>query len=174
MNVDAAGVVHEGDKALPTLYAVANAPIFSFNDAFFGGEVVGGPMNSVVEASRLTVAVAVRILGGEKAGDIKIPPIGFATPKFDWRQMQRWGISESRLPPGSEIHFREPTVWDRYKLQILGILAALLTQAALIGWLLHERQYRHRAELAARETHVRIDVHEPQSSSRRTVSFDCS
>ena len=47
MNVDAAGVVHEGDKALPTLYAVANAPIFSFTDAFFGGEVVGGPMNSV-------------------------------------------------------------------------------------------------------------------------------
>ena len=102
MNVDAAGVVHEGDKGLPTLNAVANAPIFSFTDAFFGGEVVGGPMNSVVEASRLTVAVAVRILGGEKAGDIKIPPIGFATPKFDWRQMQRWGISESRLPPGSE------------------------------------------------------------------------
>ena len=107
MNVDAAGVVHEGGKGLPTLYAVANAPIFSFTDAFFGGEVVGGPMNSVVEGSRLTVAVAIRILGGEKAGDIKIPPIGFATPKFDWREMQRWGISESRLPPGSEIYFRE-------------------------------------------------------------------
>ena len=88
-------MVNEGDKALPALYAVANAPIFAFNDAFFGGEVVGGPMNSVVESSRLTAAVAIRILGGEKAGDIKIPPIGFATPKFDWRQMQRWGISES-------------------------------------------------------------------------------
>ena len=82
MNIDAAGVVHEGDKGLPTLYAVANAPIFSFTDAFFGGEVVGGPMNSVVEGSRLTVAVALRILGGEKAGDIETPPIGFATPTF--------------------------------------------------------------------------------------------
>ena len=51
MNVDAAGVVHEGDKALPTLYAVANAPIFAYNDAFFGGEIVGGPMHSVVESS---------------------------------------------------------------------------------------------------------------------------
>ena len=65
-------------------------------------------------ASRQTAAVAVRILGGEKAGDIKIPPIGFATPKFDWREMQRWGISESRLPPGSEIQFREPTAWEQY------------------------------------------------------------
>ena len=128
MNVDAAGVVHEGGKALPALYAVANAPIFAFNDAFFGGEVVGGPMNSVVEGSRLTAAVAVRILGGEKAGDIKIPPIGFATPKFDWRQMQRWGISESRLPPGSEIHFREPTIWQQYFWQMVAILAALVLQ----------------------------------------------
>ena len=30
MNVDAAGVVHEGDTALPRLYAVANAPIFTY------------------------------------------------------------------------------------------------------------------------------------------------
>jgi signal transduction histidine kinase len=146
MNVDAAGVVHGGDKGLPTLYAVANAPIFSFTDAFFGGEVVGGPMNSVVEASRLTVAVAVRILGGEKAGDIKTPPIGFATPKFDWRQMQRWGISESRLPPGSEIYFRAPTLWDQYRWQIVLIASVILTQAALIIGLLYEHRRRQIAE----------------------------
>jgi signal transduction histidine kinase len=156
MNVDAAGVVHEGDKALPTLYAVANAPIFSFTDAFFGGEVVGGPMNSVVEASRMTVAVAVRILGGEKAGDIKVLPIGFATPKFDWRQMQRWGISERRLLPGSEIHFRDPTVWEQYRTPILAIGAALLIQAALITWLLYERRKRHRSDTAQEDERSRL------------------
>jgi signal transduction histidine kinase len=146
MNVDAAGVVHEGDKGLETLYAVANAPIFSFSDAFFDGEVVGGPMNSVVEASRLTVTVAVRILGGEKAGDIKIPPIGFATPKFDWRQMQRWGISESRLPPGSKIYFRDPTLWEQYQWQIALIVSVILVQAALIVGLLYEHRRRQIAE----------------------------
>ena len=26
--------------------------------------------------------------------------------------MQRWRISESNLPPGSEIYFREPTAWE--------------------------------------------------------------
>jgi hypothetical protein len=35
MNVDAAGVVHEGDRALARLHAVANTPIFSHNDALF-------------------------------------------------------------------------------------------------------------------------------------------
>ena len=119
MNVDAAGVVHEGDTGLPRLHAVANAPIFSYDDSFFGRAIVGGPMHSVLEGSRATAAVAIRVLGGEKPGDIKEPPIGFATPKFDWREMQRWGISERRLPPGSEIHFRGPTAWDQYRVQIL-------------------------------------------------------
>ena len=87
-------------------------------------------MNSVVESSRMTAAVAVRILGGEKAGDINILPSGFAAPKFDWRQLQRWGISESRLPPGSEVHFREPTIWQQYFWQMVAISTALVINLA--------------------------------------------
>ena len=106
MIVDSAGVVHDDDEAFNRLHAVANAPIFGYYEPNFGQGVVGGPFNAVLDSSRETAAVAVRILGGEKAGDIKIPPLEFATPKFDWRELQRWGISESRLPPGSEIYFR--------------------------------------------------------------------
>ena len=73
MIVDAAGVVHEGDAALARLHAVANAPIFSYDESFFGREIVGGPLLSVLDTGRQTAAVAVRILGGEKAGDIKTP-----------------------------------------------------------------------------------------------------
>ena len=149
MNVDAAGVVHEGDTGLPRLHAVANAPIFSYDDSFFGRAIVGGPMHSVLEGSRATAAVAIRVLGGEKPGDIKEPPIGFATPKFDWREMQRWGISERRLPPGSEIHFRNPTAWDQYRAQILLVCAVVLVQSALIAWLIYTRRKRRRSETAA-------------------------
>jgi ABC-type uncharacterized transport system substrate-binding protein len=142
MNVDAAGVVHEQDRALRRLHAVANAPVFSFNDTSFGDGIVGGPMHSVSEGSRLTAFVAIRILGGERAGDIKVPATGFAAPKFDWREMRRWGISESRLMPGSEIHFREPTVWEQYRPQILTVCAVILLQSALISWLLYQRRRR--------------------------------
>jgi hypothetical protein len=76
MNVDAAGVVHEGDRALTRLHAVANAPIFSHNDAFFGRAIVGGPMHSVIEGSQLAASVAIRILDGESPGAIKIPATG--------------------------------------------------------------------------------------------------
>jgi signal transduction histidine kinase/ABC-type uncharacterized transport system substrate-binding protein len=146
MIVDAAGVVHQGDKALAQLHSVANAPIFSFDDSFFGGELVGGPMHAVSDTASRTAEVAIRILGGEKPGEIKSPPIGFAAPKYNWKEMQRWGISESDLPPGSTIYFRDSSAWEKYRPQIAGALFVLLLQGALISWLIYEHWRRQRAE----------------------------
>lgn len=151
MSVDAAGIVHEGDIALRSLHAVANAPIFSYQEPFFGIGTVGGPMHSVAETTTKTVAAAIRILGGEKASNIKYEPIGFGPPKYDWRELQRWGIGESRLPPGSEILFREPTLWERYRWQMLLIASVILVQAGLISGLLQERRRRRVAEVESRQ-----------------------
>ena len=95
MNVDATGVVYEGDAALRQLYAISSAPIFSYDEGFFGQDIVGGPMHSVLDLSRLTAAVAIRILGGEKPGDIKARPLGYAHPKFDWREMSAGGSARA-------------------------------------------------------------------------------
>ena len=156
MIVDAAGVVHEGDGPLRRLHAVANAPIFSYDKSFFGSAIVGGPLLLVADSSRETAAVAVRILGGEKPGEIRPPPVQFASPVFDWREMQRWGISENKLPPGSEILFRNPTVWEQYRAYILAFIAAILIQSALISWLLYEHWRRQRAEILARSTMLEL------------------
>ena len=151
MVVDAAGVAHEGDRALTRLYASANAPIFTHDDAFFGQEIIGGPMFSALDLSRKATAAAMRILGGEKPGDIKTPVNQFVALKYDWRELQRWHISESRLPPGSQIDFREPTVWDLYSWQISFIVAVILTQAGLISILLREHRRRQLAEVQSRQ-----------------------
>ncbi|ABE61748.1 histidine kinase [Nitrobacter hamburgensis X14] len=151
MNVDATGISYEGNTALRQLHGVSNAPMFSYDDGFFGNEIVGGPMYSVLEISRLTAAVAVRILSGQKPRDIRPAAIKYANPKFDWREMQRWGISESNLPPGSEVLFREPRIWGVYRWQLLLIAAVILVQGALIGGLLHERRRRRLAEAESRQ-----------------------
>jgi signal transduction histidine kinase len=146
MIVDAAGVVHEGAAPITKLHAVANAPIFSYDESFFGSGIVGGPFLLVADSSRLAASVAVRILGGEKPGEIRTPPVQFASPAFDWREMQRWGISENRLSHGSEVHFRNLTVWDQYKWQIMFATAILLLQAVLIVRLIYEHRRRTTAE----------------------------
>ena len=169
MIVDSAGVVHEGNTALARLHTVSTAPIFSYDDSFFGREIVGGPLLAVMDSSRETAAVAVRLLGGEKASDIKIPSVKFSTPKFDWREMQRWGISERRLPPRSEVFFREPTTWERYRWQIASILLALLVQSAIIAWLLAERYGRRSAELESRRRLLQV-IHLNRSAEAGALS----
>ena len=108
MSVDGAGVAHEGDLALRNLRAVANAPIFSFQEAFFGRDTVGGPMHSIRQSSDKTVNATIRILGGEKPANIKVQPIGFASPKYDWREMQRWESARAICPREAKSCFVNP------------------------------------------------------------------
>jgi Signal transduction histidine kinase regulating C4-dicarboxylate transport system len=151
MVVDATGVPYEGARALTTLQATANAPIFTHDHAFFGRDIVGGPMMSALVLGKQAAAVAVRLLNGDKADSIKVEPIGFAAPQYDWRELHRWGIGETHLPPNSEVDFRRPSAWDQYRSQIILVLAIVLAQAALISGLFHERRRRQFAEVQVRQ-----------------------
>jgi len=156
LSVDAAGVPHNDGKALPRLRAVTNAPIFSYDDSYFGIGNVGGPVLSVPEVSRQAANVAVRILGGEAPSSIQTPPIGFGTARFDWRELQRWGIKEANLPAGSIVEFREPTFWSQHRWTVIGTLAIVLTQAAMIAALLFERGRRRVAETTSRRRFIEM------------------
>jgi C4-dicarboxylate-specific signal transduction histidine kinase len=94
---------------------------------------------------------AVRILSGETPGDLKIPPVAQGTPQYDWRELQRWKISEDRLPAGSVVHFREPTVWEQYRWQIALITAVFLVQGGLISAMLNAHRRRRLAEVQSRQ-----------------------
>ena len=151
LQVDVLGAVNEGDRTLRELATVANAPIFSYDDAFLTGEIVGGPMTSVSVTTRTTTDVVLRILEGEKPAAITTPVLQYGPAKYDWRQLQRWGISESRLPSGSQVLFREPTAWQRYSSQIALTIAIILLQTGLIAALLREHRRRRLAEVQSRQ-----------------------
>ena len=65
--------------------------------------------------------------------------------------MRRWGISESNLPPGSQVLFREPSIWEKYSWQLSLVACVILIQGVLISGLLHERRRRHLAEVESRQ-----------------------
>src|SRR5262249_32706506 len=95
-----------------------------------------------------------RILGGEKAGAIKMSPIEYVAPRYDRRQLQRWGISEQVLAPGSKIYFREPCAWAKYGWQITVVGSVGPMQAVRVGGRLHDR--RRRRKIADPEARQRI------------------
>lgn len=151
MSVDGTGIVHESDLPLRRLRAVANAPIFSYQEPFFNGYTVGGPMHSIGATTTKTIDAVIRILAGERPSTIKFEPLQLGSPKYDWREMQRWGISESDLPAGSEVLFRQVGIWETYRWQIAVIATVILIQAGLISGLLYERRRRLVAEVESRQ-----------------------
>jgi signal transduction histidine kinase len=151
VRVDARGVPQEEDRVLSRLHAVASAPVFTYIDSSFGNGIVGGPMLSTSEVAQKSVAAALRILGGETPADVRTSTIKAGVPVYDARELQRWGIAESRLPPGSRVMFREPGPWQRYRWQILLLAGVFLFQAGLIGALLHQGWRRRLAEMQSQQ-----------------------
>ncbi len=147
---DGAGEAFVSHDVAQRVSAAASAPVYSFTDQYLGRGIVGGSMYSFsahgVEAAKL----ALRVLAGAEPSGPTMLEVQTNKVLFDWRQMQRWGISESSLPAGSEIRFRDLTVLDQYRVHILMIFAALFAQAALIGWLIYEHRRRHLAEIQSR------------------------
>jgi signal transduction histidine kinase len=149
---DGEGTSYPPVDALRIFSGVANQPIVVAAETFVGAGAIGGYVLTPAAVGKEAAELALRILNGENASAIPIADGNVVKPIFDWRQLKRWGINESNLPAGSEVRFRETSAWQQYKAQILAIVAAILLQALLIAWLLHERQYRRRAERRARET----------------------
>jgi signal transduction histidine kinase len=146
---------HIGGHYLPAeasqlVAEAANQPTFVDSETFIGTGSVGGLVISPGGIGRVAARFALRILDGENASDIPITNSEeILRPVFDWRQLQRWGISENRLPLGSEIRFRSPTAWEQYRWQITLISAALVLQSLLIGRLFYEHRRRRKAEVEA-------------------------
>ena len=96
--------------------------------------------------------MALRVLAGEKPENIAVQPSPQAVATVDWRELQRWGISESSLPSGSMVQFRPPSVWEQYHWYIIGAFVIIALQTLLIVGLLLHRARRRRAEAELRES----------------------
>jgi signal transduction histidine kinase len=110
--------------------------------------MVGGALISGAEQAVVAARTASRVLRGEAPQEAAIF-LGPTAPQFDWRELRRWQIDESRLPPGSVLRFRPPSMWEEYKFTVIASFAVLLFQAALITALAIQRARRQRAEREA-------------------------
>ena len=149
---DGAGVPFVPHEVVPLVSARSRAPLYGFIDQYLGRGLVGGSLYSFSAQGTEAARLVLQVLSNDASSEPRLVEPSTNRILFDWRQMQRWGLHEADLPPGAEIRFRDPTAWDRYKFEMLAAIAAILLQGGLIGWLLHERRYRQRAEGEARET----------------------
>jgi signal transduction histidine kinase len=143
---DASGVTHNEDDALQRLHAVANAPINGMYENQVGLGIVGGRLYRGELEGQEAARIAIRILDGEPVSNFPPMIVGHAGPRYDWRELHRWNIREDRLPAGSVIDFRQPTVWKQYQGWIIGGMAIICLQSGMIAAMVVQRRHRQRIQ----------------------------
>ena len=132
------------------LAALSPAPAYSPYDSALGSGLVGGFSETFESIGIAAADMVLEILAGKDPAAIPPRSNPGQAYRVDYNAMQRWNLRESNLPPGAIVLFKELTVWEQYRWQMVAVFAAVLLQASMIAWLLLERRRRHLAELESR------------------------
>ena len=147
---DGAGVTYLPNEALEAFADAAERPIVVDVDNRIGHGATGGFVVVPPMMGQEAAELVLRLFNGEEASQIPVANSAASGLVFDWRQLRRWGISDTQLPPGSEIRFRASSIFEQYQEQAFAFIGVLLFQALLIAWLIYEHQQRNHAEMIAR------------------------
>ena len=143
---DGAGQAVISNQAGQLIAQWAKAPVYVMTNTTLGTGAVGGSVGSVEALGKRAGELARLILTGTAPASLPFEIRTDTVPVFDWRALQRWGISESRLPPNSMVRFRPTSLWDEHRWTILGALVIFALQAALITGLLIQRRRQRQAD----------------------------
>ena len=110
---DGAGQAVISTQAGQSIAQWAKAPVYVMTDTTLGTGAVGGSVGSVEAFGKRAGELARLILTGTAPASLPFEIRTDTVPMFDWRALQRWGISESRLPPNSIVRFRPASLWER-------------------------------------------------------------
>ncbi len=158
-----------GREAVALVAKVANRPIIVASESLLGSGAVGGYLLLPAVVGQEAGQLAMRVLNGEPAASIPIGMGNSVRPVFDARQLHRWGVDPSRLPPASEIRFREVTPWQRYRWPLTAAAILFFLQTALLLRLLFESRRRRLAEAESR-----LRLSELAHMNRSAVAGDMS
>jgi len=130
---------------------VASVPMYGIARNWIGDGIVGGSVMDFSEDGARVGRIALRVLARRPNEPMVASEVAATAMVVDWRELRRWGLSAARLPSGTEVLFREPTPWQRYRTVVLLTGGVIAAESLLIGLLLLERRRRKRAQLALDE-----------------------
>jgi signal transduction histidine kinase len=182
---DISGVNVNPIQYLDRVAAVANRPLYSWVDSTLGHGVVGGALERIERQIEGVTGLAIRVLRGERADSIPTLAGASTVNQVDWRQLQRWSLPQRRLPAGTMVLFRPPTIWGRVRPYAIGAAAVMLLQAAMIVLLLAQQHALKRAQgrihnlgsrlVAAQDqerARIALELHDDVSQQLALLSFD--
>ena len=138
------------------LAKAASVPVFGIYESYVGTGILGGAVVSFSALGTETGKLALRVLDGERASAVPMTNNVSAIPMFDWRAMQRWGITDADLPDASIVRFRPPPLWETHRsLLIAGTVWTIALTIVLLALIL-QRALRRQAEIDLKQNEERL------------------
>lgn len=129
---DAEGRVFSRKESTRLIVKAASVPVYAVHETLLGYGIVGGMLLSGCSHGAEAAELALKVLQGT---DPDVLPVQFSAsrPMFDYAQLDRFGISEAKLPSGSIVVNRPQSFYERYKqpLLVTGAIITVLTSLAL-------------------------------------------
>ena len=164
MQIDANGKILVPAEVAKEIGRIARVPVYGMLDTYVGSGITGGFLINHYQLGRRASNIGGDVLRGRilQAN----PPVNEAIGEytFDWRQLQRWAVSEDKLPSGSKVDFKQFRIWEQYKWELVGGLCLIILQGLLVFALLVNRANRKRADMVLRESEERYRAALEQSS----------
>lgn len=135
--------------------SASSAPIYSPYSNVLGRGFVGGHSDTFEAIGAQAGDLIVRSLHGT----VLSGPRHSTTQAFrvDARQLERWGLPESRLPPDTIVMFKQASIWDQHRNLVLVTIAVIAYLSAALVTLALQIGRRRRAELRLRQSEERLN-----------------
>jgi PAS domain S-box-containing protein len=135
LSQDGAGRPFISADVVPKISAISGTPVYGVLDTQIGSGALGGFVVRFAEMGKRAGEIGVQMLAGEHPEDQVVR----SDYLFDWRQVHRWKISESALPAGSLVLYRQPSLWESFRYYIIAAILFGVIQTLLILGLLWQQ-----------------------------------
>ncbi len=127
-------------ESVAALAPSSSAPVFGVYATYLGTGMVGGVTFDAAVSGREVAEAARSALGLPPSSTLPFAKGGVGPTQLDWNQLRRWGIPENRLPPGSRILFREPSLLETHRELVIVTSVGMVILTALVVFLAGERR----------------------------------
>jgi ABC-type uncharacterized transport system substrate-binding protein len=132
------------------------APLLSAVYTQWNRGPVGGLSSPSDEHGRAGGRLVRRVLDGADPDLIPIAAVPAAVCQVDWRGLQRWSISEAKVPGYCAIVNRPPQMWRDYFWQFLILVTIIVLQFGLLWVVIVQSRARRIAEQRLRERAIEM------------------
>lgn len=147
-------------RAAELMSSTASVPLFTSWDFLVGHGAVGGSVISGVEQGRLAAEIALQVLHGARPESIPVRRGAGKMFMFDHRQLVRFDIPTSQLPPGAVVRFEPQSALSisREAVWIAGVSFVLLlgVSVSLVIAVLQRRRSEEQVRALNQELEQRV------------------